>query len=691
MTDRELDELCINTIRFLAVDAVQNAKSGHPGMPLGAAPMAYVLWTRYLKHNPADPLWMDRDRFVLSAGHASALLYALLHLTGYQAMTLDQLRHFRQWHSLTAGHPEHHPTAGIEATTGPLGQGFANAVGMAIAEAHLAARFNRPGHRVFDHFTYVLASDGDLMEGVQAEAASLAGHLGLGKLIALYDANGVTLSGTTSITFTEDVAMRYRAYGWHVQHVDDGNDLDAIERAIQVARDTLDQPSLIIVNTVLGFGSPAKAGTYHAHGSPLGPDEVKKTKANLGWPEEPAFYIPAEAREHLGWAVERGRTAEDGWKQRFAAYRESFPALAEEIERRFRGDLPARWDAALPQFPADAKGLATRKASETVLQSLAHAVPELIGGSGDLDPSTYTWLKQDGDFESPLRAREGAQGTAGGAWGYGGRNIHFGVREHAMGAAVNGLAYHGGFIPFGATFLVFSDYMRGSIRLSAVAELRSIWVFTHDSIAVGEDGPTHEPVEHLLALRAIPNMVVLRPGDANETRVAWQLALQRTSGPTALVLSRQNVPTIDRETYASPDGVRRGAYVLNPNEQEPEIILIATGSEVPLIVGAEQALRERGVHARIVSMPSWELFAAQSAEYRESVLPSRVTARLAVEAARSLGWERWVGLRGGVISVDRFGASAPGDTVMKEYGFTIDHVVTRALELVGKLEEPWTP
>ncbi len=691
MTDRELDELCINTIRFLAVDAVQNAKSGHPGMPLGAAPMAYVLWTRYLKHNPADPLWMDRDRFVLSAGHGSALLYALLHLTGYQAMTLDQLRHFRQWHSLTAGHPEHHPAAGIEATTGPLGQGFANAVGMAIAEAHLAARFNRPGHRVFDHFTYVLASDGDLMEGVQAEAASLAGHLGLGKLIALYDANGVTLSGTTSITFTEDVAMRYRACGWHVQHVDDGNDLDAIERVLQVARDTLDQPSLIIVNTVLGFGSPGKAGTYHAHGSPLGPDEVKKTKANLGWPEEPAFYIPAEAREHLGWAVERGRTAEDGWKQRFAAYRESFPALADEIERRFRAELPACWNAALPHFPADPKGVATRKASETVLQSLAHAVPELIGGSGDLDPSTYTWLKQDGDFESPLRTREGAQGTAGGAWGYGGRNIHFGVREHAMGAAVNGLAYHGGFIPFGATFLVFSDYMRGSIRLSAVAELHSIWVFSHDSIAVGEDGPTHEPVEHLLALRAIPNMVVLRPGDANETRVAWQLALERTSGPTALVLSRQNVPTIDREIYASPDGVRRGAYVLNPDEQEPEVILIATGSEVPLIVGAEQALRERGVHARIVSMPSWELFAAQSAEYRESVLPSRVTARLAVEAARSLGWERWVGLRGGVIGVDRFGASAPGDTVMKEYGFTIDHVVTRALELVGKSEEPWTP
>ena len=683
MNPSDLDQQCINALRFLAVDAVQNANSGHPGLPLDAAPMAYVLWTRFLHHDPSDPGWIDRDRFVLSAGHGSALLYALLHLAGYPDITLDQLRRFRQWQSLTPGHPESHLTHSVEASTGPLGQGVGNAVGMAIAEAHLAARYNRPGHAIVDHHTYVLASDGDMMEGVQAEAASLAGHLQLGKLIVLYDANRVTLSGTTSIAFTEDVGARYRSYGWHVQRVDDGNDLPAITRALQAARDIRDQPSLIVVETVIGFGAPNRAGTFEAHGAPLGADEVKRTKANLGWPEQPAFYVPEPVLRHMRSAIERGKTAHDGWRRRFAAYRARFPALADEIERRFRRELPAGWDAGLPEFPADGKGLATRKASEGVLQALAHAVPELIGGSGDLDPSTYTWMKQDGDFESPARPHDGVQGAAGGGWGYAGRNIHFGVREHAMGAAVNGLAYHGGFIPFGATFLVFSDYMRAAIRLSAIAQIESIWVFTHDSIAVGEDGPTHEPVEHILALRAIPGMVVLRPGDANETRVAWQIAVERRTGPTSLVLTRQHVPTLDRQVYAPADGVRRGAYVLNPYEADPELILIGTGSEVALVVAAEQALRQRGVRARIVSMPSWELFAAETTAYRDSVLPPHVTARLAVEAARSIGWERWVGPRGDILSVDRFGASAPGDVVMKQYGFTTDHVVARALALIG--------
>jgi transketolase len=680
----DIDRLSINTIRFLAVDAVQKAKSGHPGMPLDAAPMAYVLWTRYLKHNPADPCWIDRDRFVLSAGHASALLYALLHLTGYEEMTLEQLARFRQWGSLTPGHPEAHLTGSIEASTGPLGQGVGNAVGMAIAEAHLASRYNRPGHVVFDHHTYVIAGDGDMMEGVQSEAASLAGHLELGKLIVLYDSNRVTLSGTTSITFTEDVAARYQSYGWHVQRVDDGNDVATLSLALQAARDERDRPSLIVVKTVIGYGAPDKAGSFEAHGNPLGVDEVKKTKTNLGWPEQPLFFVPEDALRHMRSAIERGRTAEAGWQRRFADYRAQFPELAAEIERRFRGELPTSWDADLAGFPPDVKGLATRKASEVVLQALAQAVPELVGGSGDLDPSTYTWLKEDGDFESPRRRREGAQGTVGGGWGYGGRNIHFGVREHAMGAAVNGLVYHGGFVPFGATFLVFSDYMRPAIRLSALAGLRSIWVFTHDSIAIGEDGPTHEPVEQLLALRAIPGLVVLRPGDANETRCAWQVAITREDGPTVLVLTRQQVPTLDRRIYAPADGLRRGAYVLNPEEARPELVLIGTGSEVALVVGAEQALREMGLRVRVVSMPSWELFAAQSADYRDSVLPPSVTARLAVEAGRSIGWERWTGPNGDILSVDRFGASAPGDVVMKKYGFSVDDVIARALALVGR-------
>jgi transketolase len=687
VTPSELDQSCVNTIRFLSVDMVEKASSGHPGLPMGAAPLAYVLWTRFLRHNPKNPRWWDRDRFVLSAGHGSALLYSLLHLTGYE-LSLDQLERFRQWGSETPGHPESHVTVGVEASTGPLGQGVGNALGMAIGEAHLAARYNRPGHELFHHFTYVLASDGDLMEGVASEASSLAGHLGLGRLIALYDNNHVTLSATTPIAFTEDVAARYRAYGWHVEELDDGNDLRAIERAIQSAKDVRDRPSLISVRTVLGYGAPDKQGTFAAHGSPLGAEETRKAKQSLGWPKEPPFYVPDEALAHFRSAVDRGRQLEAAWSDALDAYGRDFPELAKEIKRRFSGDLPDGWAADLPTFAADAKGLATRKASEAVLQAVARTVPELVGGSSDLDPSTYTWLKEDGDLESPQRSSRSVQGLVGGGWGYGGRNVHFGVREHAMAATVNGLVYHGGFVPFAATFLIFSDYMRPSIRLAALAELHAIFVFTHDSIGLGEDGPSHQPIEQLASLRAIPNLLVLRPCDANETRWAWQTALEQRDRPTVLVLTRQHVPTLDRALYAPADLLRRGAYVLNPpasgDRQAPDVILIATGSEVALIVAAESILRKVGVRARLVSMPSWRLFEEQPADYRESVLPAAVTGRLAVEAASPLGWERWTGLGGAIIGIDRFGASAPGATVFREYGFTVEHVVDEALALVGR-------
>jgi len=687
VTPSELDQSCVNTIRFLSVDMVEKASSGHPGLPMGAAPLAYVLWTRFLRHNPKNPRWWDRDRFVLSAGHGSALLYSLLHLTGYE-LSLDQLERFRQWGSETPGHPESHVTVGVEASTGPLGQGVGNALGMAIGEAHLAARYNRPGHELFHHFTYVLASDGDLMEGVASEASSLAGHLGLGRLIVLYDNNHVTLSATTPIAFTEDVAARYRAYGWHVEELDDGNDLRAIERAIQSAKDVRDRPSLISVRTVLGYGAPDKQGTFAAHGSPLGAEETRKAKQSLGWPKEPPFYVPDEALAHFRSAVDRGRQLEAAWSDALDAYGRDFPELAKEIKRRFSGDLPDGWAADLPAFAADAKGLATRKASEAVMQAVARTVPEVVGGSGDLDPSTYTWLKEDGDFESPVRSRRSVQGLVGGGWGYGGRNVHFGVREHAMAATVNGLVYHGGFVPFAATFLIFSDYMRPSIRLAALAELHAIFVFTHDSIGLGEDGPSHQPIEQLASLRAIPNLLVLRPCDANETRWAWQTALEQRDRPTVLVLTRQHVPTLDRALYAPADLLRRGAYVLNPpasgDRQAPDVILIATGSEVALIVAAESILRKVGVRARLVSMPSWRLFEEQPGDYRESVLPAAVTGRLAVEAASPLGWERWTGLGGAIIGIDRFGASAPGATVFREYGFTVEHVVDEALALVSR-------
>ncbi len=683
MTSTELDQLSINTIRFLSADAVQKANSGHPGLPMGAAPMAYVIWNRFLKHNPANPAWADRDRFVLSGGHGSMLLYSLLHLTGYP-LSLEEVMNFRQWGSLTPGHPESHLTPGVETTTGPLGQGISNAVGMAIAEAHLAARYNRPGHTLLNHHTYVIATDGDLMEGVASEACSLAGHLHLGKLIVLYDDNHITLAGTSSLSFSEDVGVRFQGYDWHVQRVADGNDLDALDAAVREARAAVDRPSLIMVRSIIGYGAPHKQNTSDVHGNPLGLEELKAAKVNLGWPTEGMFHLPGEALENCRLALDRGAAAEADWTQRLAAYTAAFPEPAAELQRRLAGDLPAGWDADLPTFPADAKGLATRKASEAVMQALKVTLPELMGGSADLNPSTFTVLKGEGDFQSPLVSSEDAQGTSGGPWSYEGRNLHFGVREHGMGSVCNGLATHGGFIPYGATFLVFSDYMRAAVRLSAIMETGCVWVFTHDSIGLGEDGPTHQAVEHYAALRAIPHLLFIRPADANEVAWAWQVAIANRHRPTCLALTRQAVPTLDRAQLAPAEGLRHGAYVLNPQVAQPDLILMASGSEVQLIVGAEKALAERGLKARLVSMPSWELFAEQPAEYRESVLPAGVTARLAVEAGVSLGWHRWVGDRGDTLTMDGYGASAPAARLFKEFGFTVDNVVAKAMALVGQ-------
>jgi transketolase len=679
MEGARLDETCVNTIRFLAADAVQHANSGHPGLPMGAAAMAYVLWTRLLRHNPANPAWPDRDRFILSAGHGSMLLYALLHLTGYD-LPLDEIRRFRQWGSRTPGHPEVHLTPGVEATTGPLGQGISNAVGFAIAEAHLAARFNRPGHVIVDHHTWVLASDGDLMEGVAAEACSLAGHLRLGKLHVLYDDNRVSLAGTTSLTFTEDVGRRFEAYGWHVARVEDGNDLAALEQALRTAATVGDRPSLVMVRTHVGYGAPHKQDTFEAHGAPLGAEELRAAKERLGWPVEPPFLIPPDALAHFRRAVDRGRAWEREWEAALAAYARAFPAEAAEFRRMMAGRLPEGWDTELPTFPADAKGLPTRKASETVLQELGRRLPELMGGSADLNPSTFTWLKGEGDFESPATATAGVQGAVGPTWSYAGRNLHFGVREHAMGAAVNGMALHGGIIPYGATFLIFHDYMRPAVRLSALSHLGAIWVYTHDSVGLGEDGPTHQPVEHYAALRAIPNLLFIRPCDANETVWAWRVAIANRHRPTAIALSRQNVPTLDRSRFAPADGLQRGAYVLNPEVTDPELILLATGSEVSLIVAAAALLAGRRV--RLVSMPCWELFEEQSQAYRDAVLPPAVTARLAVESGVALGWHRWVGPNGLTHTLDRFGASAPGAEVFARLGFTAERVAERARELL---------
>jgi transketolase len=682
--NQSIDQLCINTIRTLSIDAVQKANSGHPGAPMGLAPAAYVLWTRFLKHNPQNPSWPDRDRFVLSAGHGSMLLYSMLFLTGYD-LPLDQIKQFRQWGSRTPGHPERGHTPGVETTTGPLGQGFGNGVGMAIAEAHLAARYNRAGFDVVNHFTYAIVSDGDLMEGVAAEAASFAGHLKLGKLIYLYDNNRISLAGAADLSFTEDCAKRFEAYGWHTETVEDGNDVAAIERALGAARAETSRPSLVLLRTHIGYGSPGKQDSFEAHGSPLGEAEVKATKEKLGWPPEPAFFLPDDALAQFREAVGNGEKSEASWKERFSAYAEIFPELAKEFEQIMSGALPADWQAAIPSFPADAKGVATRAASGKVLNAIATKLPTLIGGSADLNPSTFTVLPKLGDFESPQRPVADKQGAAGGEWSYAGRNLHFGVREHGMGAAVNGMAAHGGIIPFASTFLIFSDYLRPSIRLAALMGLGVIYVFTHDSIGVGEDGPTHQPVEQLAALRAIPRLIVLRPGDANETAVAWRVAIENRACPVALVLTRQNLPTLDRSQFAPADELRKGAYVLaDAPGGKPDIILIGTGSEVSLVVAAREKLAEQKIQARVVSMPSWELFDEQPQAYRDAVLPKSVRARLAVEAALPLGWHRYVGDGGDVVAVDRFGASAPGNVVMEKLGFTVTHVVERASALLGK-------
>ena len=682
-----LDNLCINTVRFLAIDAVQKANSGHPGMPMGAAPMAYVLWTRYLRHNPANPSWFDRDRFVLSAGHGSMLLYSLFHLTGYD-LPLDEIKRFRQWGSRTPGHPERGETPGVEVTTGPLGQGFANGVGMAIAEAHLAARYNRPGFDIINHFTYVIAGDGDLMEGVAAEAASLAGHLRLGRLICLYDDNRISLAAATDLSFTEERGKRFEAYGWHVQRVADGNDLEAIAFALECARSETGRPSLIIVRTHIGFGSPHKQDTFAAHGSPLGEEEVRLTREKLGWPAEPQFLVPEEALLCFRQALAKGMEAEASWDTMLSVYAREFPEHAQELSEVMEGILPAGWDAAIPAFPADPKGMASRVASGKVLNAVATRLPMLIGGSADLNPSTNTALQGLGDFESPALDPVDRQGTVGPEWGYGGRNIHFGVREHAMASILNGMAAHGGTIPFGATFLTFSDYLRPALRLAALMGLKVIHIFTHDSIALGEDGPTHQPIEQIAALRAIPNLLVIRPGDANETAIAWQVALEVKERPVALVLSRQNLPTLDRSRYAPAEGLRRGGYILADAEGgSPELLLIATGSELSLALAARDVLATEKIRARVVSMPSWELFDEQPLEYRDSVIAPQVKARLAIEAGSPQGWHRYVGDGGEVLGVERFGASAPGEVMLREYGFTVENVRQRAVALLAREEE----
>ena len=664
----QLDQLCVNTLRCLAMDAVQKANSGHPGMPMGAAAMAYVLWTRFLTHHPHNPAWPNRDRFVLSAGHGCMLLYGLLHLTGYD-LTLDDIKQFRQWGSKTPGHPEYDLLSGIETTTGPLGQGFSTGVGMAIAQKYLAAYFNRPGHEVVDYKIYGIVSDGDLMEGVASETASLAGHLGLDNIIYLYDDNHISIEGSTDLAFTEDARKRFEAYGWFVQEVPDGNDLEAIEQALRAAQAQKGRPSLIKVRTHIAYGSPNKQDNAEAHGAPLGEEEVKLTKQNLGWPAEPTFYIPEEALAHFRKAVEQGARAAAEWQARLAAYRQAFPGLGAEWDRYVRGELPEDWVAKIPTFKPSDGPMATRQASGKVLNAVAPALPLLLGGSADLAPSNNTYLKGMGDFS---RAN------------YSGRNFHFGVREHGMAAILNGMAL-GGLLPYGGTFMIFSDYARPAIRLAAMMEAHSIFVFTHDSIFLGEDGPTHQPVEHLPALRAIPNLSVIRPADANETAVAWRVTIERQDGPVALALTRQGVPVIDRSKYASAEGLTRGGYVLaDASGKAPEVILMASGSEVSVALEAYEKLTAEGIAARVVSLPCWDLFERQPQDYKDEVLPPTVTARLAMEAAVPLGWERYVGLRGAVIGMTRFGASAPHKVLAEKFGFTAANVVQRAKELLGR-------
>ncbi len=684
LTSRELDNLSIDTIRFLSVDAVQKSNSGHPGLPMDAAPMAYVLWTRFLKHNPSNPKWFNRDRFVLSAGHGSMLLYSMLYLTGYD-LPLEQIKLFRQWGSMTPGHPERGVTPGVETTTGPLGQGLGNGVGMAIAEAYLSARFNKQGYRLIDHYTYGILSDGDLMEGVGSESASLAGHLNLGKLIYLYDDNHITLSASTQLSFTDDSAKRFEAYGWHTQTIDDGNDPEAIEKAIQNAHLEKEHPSIIIIRTHIGYGSPNKQDTFEAHGSPLGEEEVNLAKENLGWPAEPSFHVPEEVLAHFRKAVDNGRFEEDEWNNLFADYEKEYPELAAEFNQILKNELPKDWDSDFPDFPADSKGMSTRKASEKILDSFQKKLIGLIGGSADLNPSTLTELKGGGNFIYSPEATGDLQGSADGGWNYAGRNVFFGVREHAMGAIINGIAAHEGLIPFGATFLTFSDYMRPAIRLASIMQLHVIYVFTHDSIGMGEDGPTHQPIEHLASLRAMPGIVVVRPADANETTEAWRYILEARNKPVALILTRQNVPILNRNELASEKGLHKGAYILADSPEEyPQLILIASGSEVSLIVAARKKLLEQHIGVRLVSMPCWEIFEEQTQEYKDSVLPPAVVARISVEAGASLGWQKYTGTQGENISIDHFGASAPGPVLLREFGFTVDHIIQKALKLLER-------
>jgi len=667
-TSNPIEKMAINAIRMLSIDMVEKANSGHPGMPMGAAPMAYVLWTKFMRHNPDNPQWFNRDRFVLSAGHGSAMLYSLLHLTGYD-LPMEELKQFRQWGSRTPGHPEFGHTPGVEATTGPLGQGISMAVGMAMAERHLAAKFNRENFPVVDHYTYVIASDGDLMEGVAAEAASLAGHLKLGKLIVLYDSNDISLDGDLALAFSEDVKKRFESYGWHVLKVEDEDDLDALSAAVREAQAVTDRPSLIEVKTTIGYGSPNKAGTHKVHGAPLGAEEAALVRKAYGWPSDEPFFVPEEVRRHFAEWKENAKQAETEWNRLMESYREAYPELAAELDLAIAGRLPEGWDRDLPVFPADDKGMATRKASGEAINALAKNVPTLFGGSADLASSNNTTMKEEGIF---------------GSEDYTGRNVWFGVREHGMGAALNGMALHGGVRPYGATFLVFSDYLRPSIRLAALMQLPVTYVFTHDSIAVGEDGPTHEPIEQIPSLRLIPGLKVIRPADANETIAAWRLAMEEQDGPTALILTRQNLPVLEGTAELAKDGVRRGAYVLSEAANgRPQAILIATGSEVSLAVRAQKQLAEKGIHVRVVSMPCRERFDQQSEAYRQSVLPKVVSVRVAIEAAHPMGWDRYVGERGAVIGVDRFGASAPGSLVMKEYGFTVENVVAQVEQLLG--------
>ena len=660
MSTNDLQTRAINTIRFLAADAVQQANSGHPGLPMGGAAMAYTLWTRHLRHNPRNPKWAGRDRFILSGGHGSMLLYSLLHLTGYD-LSMEEIKNFRQFDSKTPGHPEYGLTPGVETTTGPLGQGFGQGVGMAIAATHLAAEFNKPGHEIIQSYIYGIVTDGDLMEGISSEAASLAGHLQLGRIIYLYDDNHISIDGSTDLAFTEDRGGRFKAYGWHVQTIADGNDVQAIDAAIQAAKAD-PRPSLIAVRTTIGYGAPKKQGTAKAHGEPLGDEELNAAKENLGWPTEPRFLIPGDVLEFYREAVDRGRELEMDWMKAFDAYKKAFPELGAELQRRLDRKLPDGWDTDLPTFPPDAKGLATRSSSGKALNVLSAKLPELIGGSADLTPSNNTKFDEAGDFQKDNP---------------GGRYLRFGVREHAMGAALNGLTLFGGLIAYGGTFLIFSDYMKPAIRIAAISRIPTIFVFTHDSVGLGEDGPTHQPIEHLMALRAVPNLNVIRPADANEVAQAWRVAITQKDTPTALALTRQNVPTLEGTDRGM---LSKGAYVLKDFGENPQLILMATGSEVSLIYGAAEKLFAEGIAVRVVSFPSWELFEQQDEAYRESVLPKKVTRRLAVEAGATLGWERYASA---IIGIDHYGASAPYKVIFEEYGFTAERVAERAKELIA--------